>query len=44
MATTGMLLGRFLGAVIGKWAEIMGGLVQMGIGSSILVEHLALLG
>lgn len=44
MATTGMLLGRFLGAAIGKWAEIMGGLVLMGIGSSILVEHLGLLG
>lgn len=43
MATTGMLLGRFLGAKIGKWAEIFGGVVLIGIGSSILVEHLGLL-
>ncbi|SEL18077.1 Putative Mn2+ efflux pump MntP [Kosakonia sacchari] len=43
MATTGMLLGRFLGAAIGKWAEVLGGVVLMGIGSSILVEHLGLL-
>ncbi|KQN49581.1 hypothetical protein BS639_14205 [Rouxiella silvae] len=43
MATTGMLLGRFLGAAIGKWAEILGGVVLIGIGSSILIEHLGLL-
>lgn len=43
MATTGMLLGRFLGAAIGKWAEVLGGVVLMGIGSLILVEHLGLL-
>lgn len=42
MATTGMLLGRFLGAKIGKWAEIFGGVVLIAIGSSILIEHLAL--
>lgn len=41
MATTGMLLGRFLGAAIGKWAEVMGGVVLIGIGCSILLEHLA---
>lgn len=40
MATTGMLLGRFLGAAIGKWAEVMGGVVLIGIGCSILLEHL----
>lgn len=44
MATSGMLLGRFLGAAIGKWAEILGGVVLIGIGTSILVEHLGLLG
>ncbi|MFS7385210.1 manganese efflux pump MntP [Rahnella inusitata] len=43
MATSGMLLGRFLGAAIGKWAEVLGGVVLIGIGSSILVEHLGLL-
>ena len=41
MATTGMLLGRFLGAAMGKWAEVMGGIVLIGIGCSILLEHLA---
>ncbi|ANR78539.1 hypothetical protein BBB57_09860 [Kosakonia sacchari] len=43
MATTGMLLGRFLGTAIGKWAEVLGGVVLISIGSSILVEHLGLL-
>lgn len=43
MATTGMLLGRFLGTTIGKWAEVLGGVVLICIGSSILVEHLGLL-
>ncbi len=43
MATAGMLLGRFLGGAIGKWAEVLGGVVLIGIGSSILVEHLGLL-
>ena len=42
MATAGILLGRFLGPVMGKWAEIFGGVVLIGIGSSILIEHLAL--
>ena len=42
MATAGILLGRCLGPVMGKWAEIFGGVVLIGIGSSILIEHLAL--
>jgi len=44
MAASGMMLGRFLGTKIGKWAEILGGLVLIGIGSSILIEHLSLIG
>lgn len=40
MATLGILLGRFLGPVMGKWAEIFGGVVLIGIGCSILFEHL----
>ena len=44
MATSGMLLGRFLGAAMGKWAEILGVVVLIGIGTSILIEHLGLLG
>ncbi|MBT0727472.1 manganese efflux pump MntP [Rosenbergiella australiborealis] len=43
MATTGMLIGRFIGPVLGKWAEILGGVVLVGIGTSILIEHLGLL-
>lgn len=43
MASMGILLGRFLGPVMGKWAEIFGGVVLIGIGSSILIEHLGLL-
>lgn len=40
MATIGILLGRYLGPIMGKWAEIFGGLVLIGIGCSILFEHL----
>lgn len=40
MAAAGILLGRFLGPVMGKWAEIAGGLVLVGIGCSILFGHL----
>ena len=43
MASAGILLGRFLGPVMGKWAEVFGGVVLIGIGTSILVEHLGLL-
>lgn len=42
MATLGLWLGRFLGDKIGKWAEILGGVVLMGIGTGVLVEHLGL--
>ena len=41
MVTIGILLGRVLGAVAGKRAEIVGGLVLIGIGSMILYEHLS---
>lgn len=40
MVTIGVMVGRGLGAVIGKRAEILGGLVLMAIGSLILYEHL----
>jgi putative Mn2+ efflux pump MntP len=40
MVTLGVMLGRVLGSVVGKRAEIFGGLVLIGIGSSILYEHL----
>ena len=40
MVTAGVMLGRVLGAVAGKRAEIVGGLLLIGIGAAILHEHL----
>ncbi len=40
MAAIGMSLGKILGKAVGKRAELFGGLVLIGIGTSILVEHL----
>lgn len=43
MVTCGVMLGRMIGLVVGKWAEIIGGFALIGIGSGILYEHLYLL-
>lgn len=40
MVTLGVMMGRVLGAVAGRWAEVLGGLILIGIGTLILVEHL----
>ena len=40
MVTIGVMLGRVLGEVAGKRAEILGGIVLMVIGAGILYEHL----
>lgn len=40
MVTIGVMLGRVLGKLVGKRAEIFGGLVLIGVGTSILFEHL----
>ncbi|WON78314.1 manganese efflux pump MntP [Serratia sp. UGAL515B_01] len=40
MATLGMMIGRFIGPILGKRAEILGGIVLIGIGINILLEHL----
>jgi putative Mn2+ efflux pump MntP len=40
MVTLGIMLGRALGAVVGKSAEIIGGLILIGVGSAVLYEHL----
>ncbi|WP_152048683.1 manganese efflux pump MntP [Aureimonas psammosilenae] len=40
MSTGGMLAGRLLGSRFGRTAEIAGGLALIGIGASILVDHL----
>ena len=40
MVTIGVMVGRMLGAVAGKRAEVFGGVVLIGIGATILFEHL----
>ena len=40
MVTIGVMLGRVLGMIVGKRAEILGGVILIGIGSYILYEHL----
>lgn len=40
MATVGVMLGRVLGTLAGKRAEVIGGLVLIGLGTTILVQHL----
>ena len=41
--TIGMLIGGVVGVRFGKWAEIIGGIVLIGIGTAILVDHLGLM-
>lgn len=41
MVTIGVMLGRVLGAVVGKRAEMVGGVVLMVVGAAILYEHLS---
>jgi len=36
----GVILGRKIGHFLGRWAELVGGLVLIGIGLRILIEHL----
>lgn len=43
MVTLGVMLGRVLGTVVGKRAEIIGGIVLMLVGATILYEHLSAL-
>ena len=40
MVTIGVMLGRALGAIAGRRAEILGGLLLIGIGAAIVFEHL----
>ncbi|MGI4849104.1 MAG: manganese efflux pump MntP [Janthinobacterium lividum] len=39
MVTIGVMVGRLLGGVIGQRAEILGGVVLIGVGAAILYEH-----
>jgi len=41
MSTAGIMVGRFIGPILGKRAEILGGVVLIGIGCSILYSSLA---
>ena len=40
MVTVGVMLGRALGGIAGRRAEILGGLLLIGIGAAIVFEHL----
>lgn len=40
MVTLGIMLGRVLGSLAGKRAEIIGGVILIAIGATILYEHL----
>jgi len=39
MSTLGMMVGRFIGPLLGKRAEILGGIVLIAIGAQILYAH-----
>ena len=41
MVTIGTMPGRVLGSVVGKRAEIVGGVVLMLVGATIMYEHLS---
>jgi manganese efflux pump family protein len=40
VTAVGQLIGRRVGTLLGKWAEILGGLILIAIGIKILLEHL----
>jgi putative Mn2+ efflux pump MntP len=42
--TIGVMVGRVLGNMAGRWAEAIGGVLLIGIGSAILYEHLTAIG
>ncbi len=42
LSTAGVLLGHFCGKLLGRRAEILGGLVLIGLGSKILIQHVFL--
>lgn len=41
MVTLGVMLGRVLGAMAGKRAEMISGVILIGVGVVILYEHLS---
>jgi putative Mn2+ efflux pump MntP len=44
MVTIGVMVGRVVGAIVGRRAECAGGIILIGIGALILAEHLKLIG
>jgi manganese efflux pump family protein len=40
MCIAGLLLGRRAGAMLGRRLDVLGGLILIGLGVKILVEHL----
>lgn len=42
MVTLGVMIGRLVGKAVGKRAEILGGVALMGVGATILYEHLTM--
>lgn len=42
MAAVGMSIGRFVGPYLGRAAEVAGGFLLIGVGTSILVRHLGI--
>ena len=43
MVTIGIMLGRVVGAIVGQRAEILGGLILIGIGAAILADSMGYL-
>lgn len=39
ISTTGIIIGRIVSGIIGRWAEVAGGIVLTGIGCQILFSH-----
>ena len=44
MVTVGIMMGRILGKIVGKRAELFGGVILIIVGASILLEHLGISG
>ncbi len=40
LSFTGVYLGKIFGFILGKWAEIAGGLILIGIGINIIIKNL----
>lgn len=43
MVTIGIMVGRYIGAIVGRAAEVLGGVTLMGMGTHILITHLAII-